>query len=656
MLGSAGQPKGAGNMAYLDTAVAFFTVMALILLGFVPTVGRFYHNFNHGLATWLRKVGLFSGIDVSSELHRIDILRIALGAIVTFHYWSELSSTYVYGSGADIAMLVIVVILSFSLMVGFLTPIVATALLLVINTILPSVTSSLSIGTMVIGMCLIPMVIAPAGHTMSVDAVLMRCRPLAGIYRIWGLPTVDRAQIGRFLALLSFSAINLYSGLNHLGSVTWRSGLSTGTILLFETSNRKYFEIAQWVYESAPWLYVSLSFFTTWGMIIWQIFFLALVLLSRWTRWAAMIWAVCFFVASAHVLSIKMLGIYEYVLFAIIFWSSWMMTPQRTTNVLFDDRCNLCDRTVKTIGFIDVFRRVEFRPLSKNLSFARDHNVSEEEAMADLVGITDEGAIFRGYDLYIRLASQVLFLLPLWPILVLGKALYVGPVVYRYIAVRRRSIFGVCELGSYRPRKEWAPLTAPERPAVAAGMMGAFAILVVPFITSLPHLNAVFGEGGRYLRETIGSPHSVFGIGPIDVFNELDLRIYRGLVRFSLFDETSVESRVDMSLSEIEQTKLTLSLRIAATEDAYCSEDFAKAMIGHLDRTLSKDDPRRGYAAAAIFKVAAHPNAEDFISFRHAPVEFDEVCRVVGKAGELGSLNTIYSPEYQQQKSNASLN
>lgn len=355
-------------MGFIDTAVPLIFTIALILLGAIPFVNKFYRMIGRAIPSWARRIGLFANLDVSSELHRLDILRIILGTIVALHYSRELSSIFVHGSASDVAVLSTVVVLSISLAIGFLTPVVATALLLVMNTILPGVTGALSIGTMVVGMCLIPMVIAPAGHTISVDALLVRYRLVGGVYQLWGRPTVDRVQLGRFLALLSFGAINLYSGLNHLGSETWRSGLSTGTILLFETSNRQYFEFFQKAYETVPWLYVSLSLFTTWGMLVWQILFLPLVLLSKWTRWAAMVWAAFFFVASAHVLSIKMLGVYEYVLFGLIFWSSWMIVPKRAIKVLFDDRCNLCGKTVKTIGALDVFRRIDFRPLSQNLA------------------------------------------------------------------------------------------------------------------------------------------------------------------------------------------------------------------------------------------------------------------------------------------------
>lgn len=635
-------------MALFETVLTFIVVIGLVLIGTIPVFKRFNVEFSARLASWLRGRGLFSETDISSEYHRIDLLRIAIGLLVAAHYGSELYSTVLFGEMSDAVMVSVVVALALMIMVGFLTPVASAALLLLMNTIFPSVTSTLSIGTMVIGMCMLPMVISPAGHTLSIDSALMRWKPVAWIYRLWGAPSLDRSQLGCFLALLAFSSINLYSGLNHLGSETWRSGLATGTILLFETSNKNYYQTASWVYEHAPWFYIALSFITTWGMLIWQLLLLPLVLLSKWTRIVVMIWAACFFVASAHVLSIKMLGVYEYVLFALIFWSSWMILPKRAIKVLFDDRCNLCGKTVKTIGALDVFRRIDFRPLSQNLAFAHQHGVSEQEALTDLVGVDDNGKIYRGYDLYIRLSAIVLLMLPAWPILFLGKITRIGPMVYRFIAVRRRELFGVCELGTYRPRKDWTPLAAPARPSIANGMIIGFAILLVPFLTTLPQIGPMLGETGVKINRAFAqsAPYSVFGVGPINVFNELDLKIYRSHVHFTTFDQ-AVEKPVTVRLSELDQARLTQFLRVAALGPVYCSPDFAKAMIQRLGLTLAKDDPRRQFDATAVFRVASHPNADDFYSFKYSPVTYEEVCRVVGKVdGEPDTITVDYTPTY----------
>lgn len=48
------------------------------------------------------------------------------------------------------------------------------------------------------------------------------------------------------------------------------------------------------------------------------------------------------------------------------FWQSKFMSGANVLNVAYDDRCNLCDRTVTFVKAVDVFGRVELKPLSKN--------------------------------------------------------------------------------------------------------------------------------------------------------------------------------------------------------------------------------------------------------------------------------------------------
>jgi hypothetical protein len=50
--------------------------------------------------------------------------------------------------------------------------------------------------------------------------------------------------------------------------------------------------------------------------------------------------------------------------------------------------------------------------------------------LRDLLGVDPKsGETFAGYDLYIELTRRVLLIMPLWPLLALGRALRVGPAV-----------------------------------------------------------------------------------------------------------------------------------------------------------------------------------------------------------------------------------
>ncbi len=282
---------------YSDGSPFYEFGVAILLLAIFGTVAltparRGLDFAMQWLASSLRRLGLFSTtISLSAEMHRLDLLRIVIGALASWHYGKEFFAALAIHDPNVIFWFGLTTALSGCVTVGLLTPIATTLLLLSLNILVVNFTLNLSIGTLAIAFCLIPMVVAPAGHTLSIDAVLLRRQTaVPALYALWGMPTIDRIQIGRFLALLTFCAINLYSALNHLESQTWLDGLTTGIVLLFPFSvDPSFHGVADAIYSRAPTLYIAFSKFTTYGMLVWQLLLLPLVLISRPTRIAAII-------------------------------------------------------------------------------------------------------------------------------------------------------------------------------------------------------------------------------------------------------------------------------------------------------------------------------------------------------------------------------
>ena len=50
------------------------------------------------------------------------------------------------------------------------------------------------------------------------------------------------------------------------------------------------------------------------------------------------------------------------------FWTKIGIDNRRKIRIFYDDRCNLCDKTVRFIGIVDLFGRVIFAPLSSKKS------------------------------------------------------------------------------------------------------------------------------------------------------------------------------------------------------------------------------------------------------------------------------------------------
>ncbi|TCR64693.1 DCC1-like thiol-disulfide oxidoreductase family protein [Bosea sp. BK604] len=621
-------PYSDGSPLHEIAAVLVLLAIAALLSRF--GLGGYLEKAAGGLARGLRRSGLFSDqTGLSAEVHRLDLLRVVIGCLALWHYGSEFSAAMAAGSVSNSMWFGITAALSLFMAIGFLTPLSSVALLLLINIIVVNYTLNISIGSLAIAMCTIPMALSPAGYTVSVDAMLFkRSRIIRAIYAAWGAPTVDRIQLARFMALAAFWSINIYSAAKHLSSQTWLDGLTTGTILLFPMINPKYYQWADALYYQSPFLYVMLSKFTTYGMLVWQFALVPLVLASRFTRIIAICWGMIFFVFSAHVLAIKTLGIYEYVLFAIVFWSrSWIDDPGRhSLMIFFDDKCNLCDRTVRTLARIDLFHRLEFRPLSQNVALAKSYGVSQQEALTDLVGISPAGQRYDGYRLYQRISAIVLLAVPFWPLLALGRVLLIGPALYRFIADRRTRLFGVCQLGSHRARVAWEPPQGSNSHIIFTAFGVCFLVLFGAYAVRLPIVETAFPGPAAAATSYFGRAPLAFGMGHIDVFNEHDLRLYRKLTTTFFLDEKNQVTQYRMPYSEWLGGRLTEDLRAIKEGTLYCSTQWGKTIASAVVSTTSDQDPVRGWKVQSTFQAADHPSHDDFLSYRYAPMEMKTTC------------------------------
>jgi hypothetical protein len=280
------------------------------------------------LADWLRRIAFFPNSDVTSELLQLDLLRIALGGFLFTRFWPDfIAAKDVWSHLATGAGLM----LSGALTLGIATPIVALLLAFTLNLLIEYASRNYSLGSVVAASCLIPLIVAPAGYTRSIDGLVLmrRSSTIRSIFELWGSPTVDRIQIGRFLALATYATINLYSAIQHLDSSTWRQGAAAGVLLLSPVSSQPWAAgVAQSFYTRAHTMFTASSIASTYLMLFWQMALLPLSLFSRWTRRFVIAWGVLFFAFSTYVLQLKRLGAYELVLWAMIFWNGSPRRPR----------------------------------------------------------------------------------------------------------------------------------------------------------------------------------------------------------------------------------------------------------------------------------------------------------------------------------------
>lgn len=359
-----------------------------------------------------------------------------------------------------------------------------------------------------------------AGKHLSLDAQLLKNNTWAHWLLLYSRHPVDQSAIffAKFTALACYWAVCVYSIAIHLNEPAWTDG-SAGPLLLSNTF------MARWHLEFAALfasseLSVFLAKCSLWMMMLWYPAVLPFVLMGGWFRLYVIVWGWCFFALSLFVLQLGYLAEIEVLLWLALFWSFYGINQKNTLAVFYDDRCNLCDRTVQFITLVDIFNRIQLRPVSKNLEQLTELGVSEDEALTDLYGLrSGDQTLAKGYDFYLLLCKSIVVLWPFYPLLLLGKLIGLGPRVYRFIAARRVKLFGVCEL----PRQKFTQISKSDRSSATLQKTVTLhaLLLIVFYFFAVP---APYVDWNGWKNTLAGSAH-LYGITPINVFNKTDLRM-----------------------------------------------------------------------------------------------------------------------------------
>ncbi|BCF98059.1 hypothetical protein PPGU19_026280 [Paraburkholderia sp. PGU19] len=588
------------------------TILLALLILQIPAARRVGACYFSTLSRFATKMGI-DPTDVYRDAVKIDLIRILFGALVSYRYIPQLQYALAAGTPEQVAVASLSLLLAGCLVIGFAVPLASLALGILINPVIDTYLANPGIGSLVISMMALALVVLPAGTTLSVDAKLLQ-RPWGAatraLYAAWGSPSIERARVARLLPLLAYASISFCSAFQHSHEPEWQSGDMVGLLLMLPLMNPGSHAAFSWAAEHAPRLYSALSDIATGGMLAWQVLMIPLLLINRYTRILCIVWGIPFFLASQHMLNIKMLGVFEYVLWGLIFINVPGRADRQTVTVFFDDRCNLCDRTVRTISFVDVFRLIEFAPLSKNIERMRTHGVTEDDAQKDLVGVFAGHWNRSGYDLYLAITARVALLLPLWPVLKLGAISGIGPAIYRYVADRRRRLWGVCEMPKYRKRSASLPhLPEGSGLGIAPAIAIAFSVLLAAFVIAIPSETGWVKEGpaARTVAHVLGRAHLIFGMSRIDVFNKYDLEVYKHYVPMQVKDQDgSMSPAVLIPNNETSRSRLTNVQRVIARQPVYCGGRLADEALNLLPR----NHPYRTKTMHADFYAVAIPGSK----------------------------------------------
>jgi predicted DCC family thiol-disulfide oxidoreductase YuxK len=518
---------GGGMIAICAVTVATLLALTLILrqTGTAP-IERGMRKF----AALLLGRGLFRTLP-SAERTKLDLVRIVLGLI--FLYRAVLTSAFAM-VGPDTTMATVVcatqILLLVAFTLGVMTPLVSFILLVGGAALLDGYLRTQSLGSDVFAMTLLIFTFAPAGTRISLDALIVErnwpgAAAVRGLYRLVGPPTLTRLVLIKWATLFAYGLLCLYSVLLHLQEPGWLSG-DVGVTVLASSFMSTPWRLFRSLFEHSN-IAVAMARLSMQGMLVWYFCFLPGVVIGGWVRRVVVGWALMFFLVSTFVLQLGMLGYAEMALLALLFWNRAFMRRSRIgLDVLYDDRCNLCGRTVRLLRQADVFQVLRLRPLSANQALLQQWGVSPDAALLDLVGYDSRRRrTVSGYRLYMELTLRLPLLFIFAPVLWLGKLTRLGPTVYRLIADRRRRWFGVCALDSgagRSPPRTPALASLGGRGQISSALFTAFAIQHAAFgaiyISQLPR--SALPEAPR-LQQMV----RVYAYAPINVFNDTDLRM-----------------------------------------------------------------------------------------------------------------------------------
>ncbi len=532
--------------------VVFFAAAAVCLL-LVALFRRPFQAVYKAIANFASRRGAFQS-DPVAEAPKFALIRVLFGAflieraiwILIYFYPTDWSNPIlVFTAYANL-------VASILICAGLFTQAALVFQILFMWQFGDAAMATNTLGNDVAALLALLLILTNAGAHYSADGALMRRGGIleavfGRFYFRNGIPDVFTYQNAKVLVIFGYWCICVYSLMSHVAEHSWMSG-NAGPHLLSSNFMSRYADGFETLFASGT-AFVLIGRIALWLMLPWYLLLFPCLFLGRVLRGYAIIWGLLFFALSGFVLQLGWLANFEFLMFAGLFWQKRFIQAPHSLQVGYDDTCNLCDRTVTVIKWVDVFRRVELKPLSQNAAWLEANGLTRAEAMQDLYAVETlrGGKKTSGYEFYVTLTRNVFFLIPFYPVLLLGRVTGIGPAVYRRVADRRVEMFGVCSVPTHKPSHEPPVATAPRDPGVIApaiffhvGFLGLAYLLMMP-APLVGWRGAPFPEPVHRVMSAAATGAHFYGITPINVFNQSDLRLAENWFTLSAIGEDGEE-------------------------------------------------------------------------------------------------------------------
>ena len=209
-------------------------------------------------------------------------------------------------------------------------------------------------------------ILTESGRTLSVDSWLIRRFPVLRPLLWYGknIPGDTPVTIAKFLLAFSYWLMCVYSFSMHLNEPAWMTGVAGPLLFVSNFMSRFHAFFEPILLESN--FAVLLARISLFFMMVWYVMLIPWVLIGGWWRKFIIIWGILFFILSGFILQLSSLAYIEALMWIILFWPKWGVDDTKKLLLFYDDKCNLCDRTVQFVRTVDIFDRVVLTPVSRN--------------------------------------------------------------------------------------------------------------------------------------------------------------------------------------------------------------------------------------------------------------------------------------------------
>ena len=420
----------------------------------------------------------------------INLARILVGLGI-FHSYLDILGYSIFLDPQNQTKAISVLALSFLFTIGLFTPLACGLLIYFFSApLIPY------LGTMVLIIFLWGMFFAGVGRRWSIDAYLFNFtstqRLLKYLYAFSLAPNNENFSKIRFFVLFLFWCICVRAMAFHFDDSYWLNGQTLQLLFTtpYLTDHYLYFQKFSQMFPLTYDVLCKLSLFV---QSAWELLLIPLMYFW-WGRIFVMVQGMAFFIASILFLVLGYLPYYEICMWIFLFNYSQCLNLKQG-RLYYDDRCNLCKKTVTLLKVVDFYDRIEVTGLSQAPSKIKDIFLN------DIQIVYQEGEeIYSAFNAYYRICRNIFPFCLLFPLFFAGKVTGLGEKAYNWVALRRIKMFGVCEPYFYTPKTR-LPFKAGRW---SSGVFGVF--LVISILTA-----------------TTAKESALFGQRDVNVMNKFDL-------------------------------------------------------------------------------------------------------------------------------------